>query len=301
MIRSIDSQANIARRLAIQSGKIKPRTTEAVEFDLDRSLYEAGATPASIASRTGGWVRHAHASEPQDMALKRPIREEGTKTRESRKKKAATKKVKKQESRHLSQKRMVSGYLARDTGNQAQPTASQQLKCPDCDKPCTTIENHQRYCLGIRTNENPGRHSSANERFLLPPLETDLQFRPFPLGESFQLVFERDHIGESSASKRSWNWARTRELEEWSIGFSYCPLEKMKGYGVFFFKECNYCVLESPKEKNATYILGPDWRELASMSKADLRIYYPNSFKRILHTEEGWRRRVENALYSRWH
>lgn len=99
MSRSIDSHANRVRRLAIQSGMIKSRTEESVEFDLDQSLYEAGAAPASVASRTGGWARHAQPAEPQDANLNRPIREVLTDRPESQEKRATTKKGKKQQSR----------------------------------------------------------------------------------------------------------------------------------------------------------------------------------------------------------
>jgi hypothetical protein len=152
------------------------------------------------------------------------------------------------------------------------------------------------YCLSKKAAK---RHIATPRRFDASSQQlhdSDFQYRLLPPGESFRQAFERDHACSSSAVRAKWKFDRTDEIQRMRPYRTLYGVEGMRGYGVFFFKKTLRVVLESPKEFDATYVLSENWRQMVCLSKTEIRREYPDDYERVLHTENGWRERVERAL-----
>lgn len=88
---------------------------------------------------------------------------------------------------------------------------------------------------------------------------------------------------------------RLKELARLKPKTYYIGRELWRGYVVLTFSHTHKAVLECALENNATYILGRNWKHLASRTKQDLWQRRPTGYCRITHTP-GWFGRVKDAL-----
>lgn len=75
----------------------------------------------------------------------------------------------------------------------------------------------------------------------------------------------------------------------------YIGKESWSGYVVFEFQDTNRVVLECPFEGNATYVLSGDWRLMVRHTKLEMRLKFPRSYERIIHSGD-WFAKLRSSL-----
>jgi hypothetical protein len=82
-----------------------------------------------------------------------------------------------------------------------------------------------------------------------------------------------------------------------SLGAIRCWIgkEAWRGYHVFEFANSNRVVLECPFTGNATYVLWGTWKEMLSLTKAEIRTEYRHLHTKVIHRGD-WLRRIRDAL-----
>ncbi len=128
------------------------------------------------------------------------------------------------------------------------------------------------------------------------PLTADFPFTLLPGGEKdFQTTFLRTYGALLQRRMISLDWTRIGEIESLRPVARHFGKEGWFGYGAFEFAHSKLVILETPVEGNATYILGADWREAISLTKAELRSTYRGKYFRVTH-RGNWPERLATFL-----
>lgn len=151
-----------------------------------------------------------------------------------------------------------------------------RLKCPKCEKELSPIAMDVHRC-------NPRLGS--------------FPFVILPVGASSDLRdFERSYMSNGRGRSNVLDWGRISALSRLDPSVTHYGIGGWAGYGVFTFGYSSLVVLETPEKGNAMYILDYDWRQLISLSKAEIRKEFRGKYMKIVHRGPDWIRHVSNAL-----
>ncbi len=112
--------------------------------------------------------------------------------------------------------------------------------------------------------------------------------------DEFEHIWRRSRPSRSMA-RPQFDPRRLENMLSLNPKLTYMGKKGWLGYAVYEFTNSSRVILESPIEKNATYVLSGDWKQMISHTKAEIRMEYQRQVTRIFHTD-SWRDRVRQAL-----
>ena len=183
------------------------------------------------------------------------------------------------------EKKEPAGQTMHRPSNQEE-TDFRRTPCVRCGKVLSAMamDVHMEYC-----NQRTASTDDSFPFVLLPQSISD-DFRTHLRNHLF-----KNHPSSPKSVTYDWDWSRLDELDRLNPRMTHFGTKGWFGYCVFEFSETSMVVLETPLRRNATYVVGADWRDLISMTKPELR---KGDHERIFHRGNYWRRRVQRSLWK---